>query len=148
MTDGRRDSLRNCLHADEFGGGPVIDEPSIQTLRDLGGEDDPDLLAELIELYLTEAQDRVNILCDAQGGGDGETVARTAHSLKSSSANLGALAFSVLLEEIETMAADEGVDALESAVERCRGMFTEVEAALRRLKDAGPPKARSQPRKL
>ena len=138
MTGSLSDFARSHLHADRFGGGPVIDEESIEALRDLAGTDEPDLLIELINLYAQDAGDRMKLLCDARRGGDRSTVIGLAHSLKSASANMGALALARELRLLEEQGAEMDADALEQAVETCSGMFVEVTAALADLKEMAP----------
>ena len=135
MSGSLSDFVRSRLHAEQFGGNPVIDEAAVELLRELGGDDEPGLLLELIELYLRDAEDRMRILGDAQRGGDASTVARAAHSLKSSSANMGALALSDVLRQVEERASGSDHEGLDDLVERCRGMHAEVDAAFRQLRE-------------
>jgi HPt (histidine-containing phosphotransfer) domain-containing protein len=135
MSGSLSDFVRSRVHAEQFGGSPVIDETALEALRELGGDDEPGLLLELIELYLRDAEDRMRIMNDAQEGGDADTVGRVAHSLKSSSANMGALALSDMLRQVEETAAQTDANGLEQLVERCRGMYAEVDAAFRVLRE-------------
>ena len=122
-------------HAAVFGGGPIIDAPTVEMLRELGGEEDPGLLLELIELFLDDAAPRVETLAAAWEEGDLDGVARCAHALKSASANIGALPFSSSCKEIEAAARTGAAQDLGATVERCRGMYTEVQAALEEMRD-------------
>ena len=67
-------------------------------LRDAGGED---FLAEVIALFIEDARLRLRAVRAAAGGGDGEGLRRAAHSLKGSSANLGATQLAQLSAELE-----------------------------------------------
>jgi HPt (histidine-containing phosphotransfer) domain-containing protein len=125
----------NLQHAADYGGGTVIDAGTVDTLRELGGEDDPGLLLELIELFLDDAAERMKTLSAAWDGGDLETVARSAHALKSASANIGALPFSGSCKDVELCAKDGQDEAVGKHVERCCHMFTEVQEALRTMRD-------------
>ena len=94
----------------------VLDELS----RMLGGGK-PDMLASLINLYLAESPKLVGELKRAAGAGDAKEIARVAHSLKSCSANVGAMALSRHCAELlatakrgDTAAARQMVAALES----------------------------------
>jgi HPt (histidine-containing phosphotransfer) domain-containing protein/DNA-binding NarL/FixJ family response regulator len=61
-----------------------------KTLFSLIGEDDPELFAELIQTYRNEGFNLMNRLREAVANGDANQLSQVAHSLKSSSANLGA----------------------------------------------------------
>jgi HPt (histidine-containing phosphotransfer) domain-containing protein len=80
----------------------------------------PDMLASLINLYLAESPKLVGELKRAAGAGDANEIARVAHSLKSCSANVGAMALSRHCADLQatakrgdTAAARQMVAALE-----------------------------------
>jgi HPt (histidine-containing phosphotransfer) domain-containing protein len=64
----------------------------------------PELLARVINLYLLESPKLIQKLKQAAGASDATEIARTAHSLKSSSANVGAKVLSRYCEDIEASA--------------------------------------------
>jgi len=64
----------------------------------------PELLARVINLYLQESPKLVQKLKQAARAGNGPEMASCAHSLKSSSANVGAKVLSRYCEEVETSA--------------------------------------------
>lgn len=130
MSDSPVSLPTDATHSSGLGGGFVIDAECIEMLRELGGDDDPGLLAELIELYLEDAGTRVRILKDAGAGGDLEAASRAAHALKSASANIGALRFSEMCREIEASANSGGSDELADLVKRSSVMYAEVESVL------------------
>jgi HPt (histidine-containing phosphotransfer) domain-containing protein len=112
-------------------GDAVLDAACLDRIRDLGGPEDPGLLLELIELYIEDAGRRMKDLASAMRQTDLEAVARAAHALKSSSANMGALVFADICRKIETRArVGESVDEL---VQQGQSAFGEVGAALRQL---------------
>lgn len=119
------------MHSARLGGGPVLDADTLSALVELGGDDDPGLLQELVELFVDDAGRRVKGILVALDRGDVETVARAAHALKSAAANLGAFGFSSACRELETQAR-QGLTIDESA-RRVTGMFPEVASALARL---------------
>jgi signal transduction histidine kinase/CheY-like chemotaxis protein/HPt (histidine-containing phosphotransfer) domain-containing protein len=111
----------------------LIDRAVIESLRELGGEEDSGLLMELIELFLADAPKHVQAMTEALESGDVEALERAAHTLKSSSANLGALGLSRLCLEIEQQARQGAVEGVEPLVGRSRTVFDEVEKALRAI---------------
>jgi HPt (histidine-containing phosphotransfer) domain-containing protein len=78
----------------------IIDESIISELKDQMGAD---FVVELIDTYNTETAGLIEQLNQALAGGDAATFGRLAHSIKSSSASLGALAFSQQARELEMM---------------------------------------------
>ena len=110
----------------------VIDSTTIEALRELGGDDDPGLVMELIELYLGDAADRVQTIGAAWDVGDLDSVARAAHALKSASANIGALCFSDACKDVE-LGAKAG-NEIADTVAACTAMFREVQCALERIR--------------
>ena len=81
-----------------------LDESVIEGLRRLQAEGEPDILEELIELFLDEAAHQLAALREAIEDGDARTMKRLAHTLKGSSANMGATRMASicanLLEEV------------------------------------------------
>src|SRR6185295_11603483 len=71
-----------------------IDPGVIEGLRELGGAEDPGLLVELIDLYLADAPLRMAEIEQSLASGDWKLLERAAHTLKSASANIGALGLS------------------------------------------------------
>ncbi len=69
----------------------VLDMSAIDALRDLRDDGDDDLLAELIDLFLADAPQRMSALAAAIDSKDWEGVASWAHSLKGSCGSLGAM---------------------------------------------------------
>ena len=78
----------------------AIDPGVIQGLRELGGDDEPELLAELIGIFLEDAPLRMKDITEGLAHDDLARIERGAHTLKSSSANIGALGLSDLCRRI------------------------------------------------
>ena len=78
----------------------AIDAATIQGLRELGGDDEPGLLGELIDMFLEDAPERMRDITEGLAAHDIGRVERGAHTLKSSSANIGALGLSDLCRRI------------------------------------------------
>jgi len=112
----------------------VLNAAALDALRSLGDDNDSSLLLEVIELYLADAQVHVRNLRAAHAAGDVRLLERTAHTLKSSSANVGALGFSTLCFELEKRARQEQLDAAPSLIAAAESQFATVERALRAIK--------------
>lgn len=78
----------------------VLDPRVLDDLAELQTAADPHFLSRVITLYLTESPKLMAQLKSAVDTANTTEAVRAAHSLKSSSANLGALAMSVLCAEL------------------------------------------------
>ncbi len=81
-----------------------VDVDILDTLRELADEDTPDFFTDLVESYVADATRLGQELIDAVAAQDIEKVARTAHTLKSSSGNIGAGNLAGLCAGIESQA--------------------------------------------
>jgi two-component system sensor histidine kinase/response regulator len=89
-----------------------------------------DFLVELIDVYLKDTPHRVTQLRQALDDGDNETFVREAHTLKSSSASVGAMGLSALAKEMELAGRSGKMDTVASEVTRFEEEFALVKAAL------------------
>ena len=88
---------------------PVLDLAVLAALRELGGNDEPGLADELVLLFLEDSSRRVRALEDALASGDRTGLLRTAHTLRSSSVNVGARRVARICTELETLAREGSV---------------------------------------
>ncbi|MHB8669220.1 MAG: Hpt domain-containing protein [Acidimicrobiales bacterium] len=100
----------------------VIDGSVISDLASLGGAETPSFLASTITAYLDHAASLLAQLTQAIRGDDGEAASRTAHSLRGSSATLGARSLAELCARVEEAplgtATEEDVAAIGLEFER------------------------------
>ena len=79
-----------------------IDFQTIQSLRELNTVGAPDIVQELVALFKDSAPESIRKMKNAaEGGGVVSLIYDEAHTLKSSSANLGALKMSQICKDIE-----------------------------------------------
>ena len=95
-----------------------------------------DFLVELIGDYLNDAVTRVDRLREAVATGDAKTVMLEAHTLKSSSANLGAPGLSVIAKRLEEIGRDGDMTESVPYLERFEDEFAVVKANLEELRGA------------
>jgi len=81
----------------------VIEHKILQSIRQLGGAKGHKLLVQIIQQYLQDAPFILEAIEGAIAKSNAETLRQTAHSLRSSSANLGALNLSKLCLELENL---------------------------------------------
>ncbi len=109
----------------------VLDGGALEGLRELGRTTGTDVVRELIELYLSDAPDRIGRIDAALSRGDGDPVEREAHGLKASSGSLGAMKLHDLLGELETLA---GQGSLQEARVKFAGVRHEFDRAVAELR--------------
>jgi CheY-like chemotaxis protein len=77
-----------------------IDDEVLDSLRRLQRDGRPDILRQVIELFLKGAAGLLTDLDNGVAAGDAAVLYRASHALKSASANVGAVAFCKELEEL------------------------------------------------
>ncbi len=101
----------------------VIDPGALETIRSLQPPGTEDLLTKIITLFLEDTPGRLDDLHECIQKKDAVGVRFLAHSLKSSSANLGAFSLSALLKELEEQARNNALSTDLSLFFRIREEF-------------------------
>ena len=114
-------------------GTPVLDETVLDELRASTG-DDEEFMRDLVETYVEEGQASLTGLLAAAGARDPAAIVRPAHTLKSTSASLGAMRLSAICREIEAAGREARTDTLPEDVELARATW---EATLAAFAEAG-----------
>lgn len=104
--------------------------------REWAEEYGEDFLVELIGDYVEDSTARVARLCQAAAAGDAEALTLEAHTLKSSSASLGAQSLSALAKRLEDMGRAGNLLALAEELVRFVEQFGVVKASLEKLRSA------------
>jgi CheY-like chemotaxis protein len=107
----------------------IIDLAVLESFRELQQEGAPDLIDELIGLYLTDTEARLSELRAGLKHQDTKSLMRVAHSLKGSSGNLGVKQMEALCLEVE-----ETVGA--GAMNRVGGIFGRLDDEFKRVRVA------------
>ena len=92
--------------------------------------DDREFLQELIETYLDDAPKLLETLHAALAANNADGFRRAAHSLKSTSANLGAMVFSGMCKELEEMGKTGSLDCAGVKIAAAEEEYVRVRAAL------------------
>lgn len=111
----------------------IIDSATLSILYDLQDEDDPNLVAELIGLYLHDSSRLMDEINTAMTSQDSEKLRIAAHTLKGSSSNIGALEFSELCREIEHAVRENRLSELTFGFEEFQADYNRVATALQAL---------------
>src|SRR5687767_8257939 len=102
---------------------PVIDSESIENLRSLNPGDGDEFLKEIIAIYLEDTPQRIAELEESLAGGDTPRFTRAAHSVKGSSANLGAMAVRHVAEQLEQQSNKHGLADVAGLVSALKAQF-------------------------
>lgn len=108
---------------------PSIDRAVYDRLLEITG-DDPEFLDDLIETYLTDSELQLEAMRAAAAANDAAALLRPAHTLKSSSANVGALILADLCRSLEADARAGAVPAMADRVEACAATFRAARSEL------------------
>jgi len=114
----------------------LLDERVIAELRESVGGDDS-FVAELATAYLAEGQDYIDAMVDALARGEISAVVRPAHTLKSSSASLGAAHLAQICRGIEHAARDGQTEGLAAAVDEAKAVWQLTVSAMTDRRLAG-----------
>ncbi|GAB4542728.1 MAG: hypothetical protein Tsb0014_35780 [Pleurocapsa sp.] len=109
----------------------VLDSQVLDSLRKLGGAKAQIVLTQIIEQYLEDSPERLKNVQQAIRDGNADALRQAAHSLRSSSANLGAIAFSHLCKELESIALSGTTQGAEADIEQLKTEYNRVTMALK-----------------
>ena len=109
---------------------PTVDQRVLDGLREMLLDGEPDLLAELVELFVEDASARLESLREALNVGDADSIAKTAHALKGSAGNLGASRMTRVAAQLETLGRSGNLESAEDLLEQLRDEFEKVSAEL------------------
>jgi CheY-like chemotaxis protein len=114
---------------------PVLDPSALDQIAALSGAAESGLLERVIATYLDRSVPLGSVLREAWQRSDAGSIAGTAHRLKSSSAQLGAVRLARVCDELERAARAPGVDVagLEPLVTRLEGELVLVGERLESL---------------
>ena len=108
---------------------PVLDVTIVERLERMGEEAGQDLMGELTDLFLADAEAYIVAIRQALATRDAAAVVRSAHLLGGAGANLGATGLARLCARLES---DNGAGALDDGAEK----LAAVESELARVRSA------------
>jgi signal transduction histidine kinase/DNA-binding response OmpR family regulator/HPt (histidine-containing phosphotransfer) domain-containing protein len=107
-----------------------IDAKVLQSFRNMVGERADLVLAEIIDCYLEDAPKLISAIAQAVGQGDATQLRHASHTLKSSSATLGAMTLSHLCKKLEVMSRAGNSEYAEDHLPQLEAEYKRVKAAL------------------
>ncbi len=110
---------------------PILDDETLEDLR-ASVNGDREFVVELVEAYLADGATHVVEVEEALAARDVEGLVRPAHTLKSSSATLGATRLATLARELEVAGRSGTLDAaMAGRIPELRAAWDEAADALR-----------------
>ena len=100
------------------GGTDMLDAQALARLRELDPGGKAGLLDRVLKTYAQSLGRLLDQLRAARGAGDGAAIRHVAHTLKSSSASVGALELSALCADVEARLRDDRLQGLEAQLDR------------------------------
>jgi HPt (histidine-containing phosphotransfer) domain-containing protein len=112
---------------------PVLDMSVVEELLSFSDDGDPELLTDLIQMFLEDGPSKVSAVSEGVAAGDFEKAERAAHSLKGSSGNLGARLLQNACEAMQMATRCHKLEDSRRLAPELSERFQEAEGALRQL---------------
>ena len=109
---------------------PVLDRKVLDALRKLRRPGRPDVLEKVLSAFLSASPELLAAMSGALSRDDALAMHRAAHSLKSSSANVGALKLSAYCKELEALGRANTLTSASAVLESLKAEYARVAAAL------------------
>jgi len=109
---------------------PVLDRKVLDALRKLRRPGRPDVLEKVLRAFLSASPELLAAMSGALSRDDALAIHRAAHSLKSSSANVGALKLSAYCKELEALGRANTLTSASAVLESLKAEYARVVAAL------------------
>lgn len=109
----------------------ILDQSLLDQIRSLQQEGQPDLLREVAALYLKDSPALLATIKEALVQGDANAIRQAAHTLKSSSANLGATKLAHICQELENLGREQRLEDGASLVQEIDSTYPIVCRALK-----------------
>jgi CheY-like chemotaxis protein len=109
---------------------PALDAEAFATFRELCGDDAPEVLIDIITQFIQDTPGYVEALRNSVNTHDASAVQRVAHTLKSSSANVGAYGMVTLCQTLEQQGKEQTLSDAATMVEQLAQEFCRVQLAL------------------
>ncbi|MCD4755755.1 MAG: response regulator [Deltaproteobacteria bacterium] len=109
---------------------PLLEQHALDKIRALQRPGKPNILGKIIKLYLESSPELITTVRESVEQGDSKALCEAAHSLKSSSANLGAIQLAAVCKELEDMGREGRTDGAKALMDRIESEHQSAHAAL------------------
>ncbi len=124
------ESRVNQIAIDDTESSTVIDYRAIQTIKDLQMEGQPNILSKLLNAYISGTQSNISKLKDIPKESKLKDLQFFAHTIKSSSASVGAMHLSKLCKELEIACINKTMDDADHYIMAIESEFMKVKSVL------------------
>jgi HPt (histidine-containing phosphotransfer) domain-containing protein len=114
----------------------VIDRSALRNLLEMFNGDEA-FLGQVIDTFLSDATHLLGTIRQSTLSGKADDLRRAAHSLKSNSANLGALSLSALGKELEYIGKGGTVEGAAERLALLDAEYARVRTALQAIRESG-----------
>jgi two-component system, sensor histidine kinase and response regulator len=114
-----------------------IDLKQLDNIRSVQREGAPDILAKVIDHYLSQSPETIRMLNEAVAANDGELIRAIVHRFKSGSANLGAMRLAEICAGMESSARVNTMAVNQEILAALEGEYEAVRIALAALRRGG-----------
>lgn len=108
----------------------VLDQSVLASLRELQEAGDPDIVAEVGGLFIKHSPEKVDAIMQSVEKDDAKGLQLAAHSMKSSSAYIGAMRLSTLAKELEMMGRSNSLNGAKEKAKMLKEEFSLVMEAI------------------
>ena len=140
QDDGRRGALQaqeNHQNIDTFDETSTVEEENLildpqvlNSLREFAGAKAQTIITQIIEQYLEDSPEKLQAIEAAATEQDAEALRKAAHSLRSSSANLGAITVAELCKTVENIARSGTTEGTSQTIKQLKTEYARLEVAL------------------
>jgi HPt (histidine-containing phosphotransfer) domain-containing protein len=110
-----------------------IDDIALENLRRLGSDKEPNFLQRIIKIYLSSTKENLEKMIKAFTSNDIDLLTRTAHTIKSSSGNVGAMTLMKHCDELEMNCRHNRLDNTDKLIESISKDFLDVKTYLENI---------------
>lgn len=111
----------------------VLDHAVLDELMSFADDGDPELLVDLIQMFLEDSPSKVEAVNEALAVGDFDKAERAAHSLKGSSGNLGARFVQDVCEKLQLSTRNHELEVSRELAPKLAEYYTAAESELRKV---------------
>ncbi len=112
------------------GAGESVDLSVLTSFDEPPVEGEPDLIVELIDLYLGETMRLLTLMRDGLNAHEWDPIKKSAHSLRGSSGNLGILRMAFMSEQLEQVGFGDLSPTAAELIHSLENEFVQVRVAL------------------
>lgn len=111
----------------------ALDPNVLESLRQLNQKGEPDVLSEVLRLFLADTPKRIDAIAEASSRGDATALQRAAHGLKGAAGTIGAVALQAACRALEDLAKGATLGAAVAELDVLRKEYARVKADIEHL---------------